>query len=584
MAILKRLLTDNIISNTTNNILSFLTATQKKKGVNVILLLLLSAFLDVLGLTSIIPIVYIAQDMSVIEGNYYLNTLYQFVGIQDKLSFLLFLSFLLVVIFLLKNTISLYIQYFQSKYAFDIALSISQRQYQYYYNQGYLFSKEIDTGTIIYTICSAPIQFANLYIMPLLFFFIEVVVVLMILIGLFIYSPSLVFFLGLVLIPSFLIIYMWTRNKVKRLGDEKDKILPKSLGSAIEGVKGLVDIKLFNKEQDFLDKYSRYQKRINDIEVLNTNVYGKIYQKMNEVILAMGIFALFLFAVIFREYQSDLLLMLSIMATAAIRVMPSVNRIVNALMVIKQFSFLNERLGHLKLTKVSSFEKIKKMTIKESIQGKDISYKYNEEGEWVLRNIYFHIKKGETIGFIGKSGSGKSTLLYIILRFLKEAAGGIYVDGKQLTKEANMAFQKNIGYVRQDVFIRDASLESNITMNIQGEQKEIERLNKVISQAALGDLDIALDHEIKENGANLSGGQKQRIGIARALYKNAEILIFDEPTSALDEKTEQRILDTIRKLKSLGKTIIIVTHKKSTLKYCDKVYQLSDGSIKEEPV
>jgi ABC-type bacteriocin/lantibiotic exporter with double-glycine peptidase domain len=198
-----------------------------------------------------------------------------------------------------------------------------------------------------------------------------------------------------------------------------------------------------------------------------------------------------------------------------------------------------------------------------------------------LIDINISIKKGEMIGVIGTSGSGKTTLLNLILQFLASEDGQIKVDNQVLNKDNAGSFQKILGYVRQDVFIKDASMMENIAFDRHDIDKE--RVLKAIEEAHLSDfleeLPDGLDTMLGENGANLSGGQKQRIGIARALYKDAEILLFDEITSALDSNTEQAITKSIANLANLNKTVIIVAHRISTLRYCDRIYELKDGEV-----
>ncbi|NJN77970.1 MAG: ATP-binding cassette domain-containing protein [Saprospiraceae bacterium] len=188
------------------------------------------------------------------------------------------------------------------------------------------------------------------------------------------------------------------------------------------------------------------------------------------------------------------------------------------------------------------------------------------------------------IGIIGASGSGKTTLLNLVLQFLESEDGQIKVDNQVLNKDNSGSFQKILGYVKQDVFIKDAPMMENIAFDRHNIDKE--RVLKVIEEAYLSEflaeLPDGLNTMLGENGANLSGGQKQRIGIARALYQDAEILLFDEITSALDTETEQAITESIANLAKLHKTVIIVAHRISTLRHCDRIYELKDGAIVRE--
>jgi ATP-binding cassette, subfamily B, bacterial PglK len=199
------------------------------------------------------------------------------------------------------------------------------------------------------------------------------------------------------------------------------------------------------------------------------------------------------------------------------------------------------------------------------------------------KDISFKIKVGETIGVIGSSGSGKTTFLNVFLRLLKESSGNIKVDGNIINETTNALFQKSIGYVQQAVYIKNGTLKENIAFGEMESEIDIQKLKRVLKDAMLEEFVInhpgGYDMLLGENGVMLSGGQRQRIGIARALYKDAEILLFDEATSALDPETEKAIVATIYNLTKLNKTIVIVAHRVTTLEMCDRIYDLKAGEI-----
>jgi ABC-type multidrug transport system fused ATPase/permease subunit len=191
------------------------------------------------------------------------------------------------------------------------------------------------------------------------------------------------------------------------------------------------------------------------------------------------------------------------------------------------------------------------------------------------------MKKGEKIGIIGSSGSGKTTLINILLKFHNNYEGTIKIDNTVLSDSHLKSWRKLIGYVKQDIFLMDASILDNITFNDSNPDQT--RLKSAVEQSSLTSfiesLPEGLNTKIGERGSSLSGGQKQRLSIARSLYRNAEILIFDEATSALDNQTEQEVSDAIDQLSNTQKTIIIIAHRLTTLKNCDRIYELKEGKI-----
>jgi ABC-type multidrug transport system fused ATPase/permease subunit len=191
------------------------------------------------------------------------------------------------------------------------------------------------------------------------------------------------------------------------------------------------------------------------------------------------------------------------------------------------------------------------------------------------------IKKGERIGFVGVSGSGKTTLMNLLLRLYSEDSGEIRVDGQALTDAHTRDWRKLIGYVKQDIFLLDGSIRENIIL--ADPEPDEDRLRLAVKQASLDSfvnaLPSGLETLVGERGSNLSGGQRQRIGIARSLYRNAEVLVFDEATSALDNQTENEVTEAIDALSETHKTIFIIAHRITTLRSCDRIYELKNGRI-----
>jgi ABC-type multidrug transport system fused ATPase/permease subunit len=221
------------------------------------------------------------------------------------------------------------------------------------------------------------------------------------------------------------------------------------------------------------------------------------------------------------------------------------------------------------------------LTFERSIEIQDLCYQYPGSVEFSLCNISLSIKRGMSIGIIGKSGAGKSTLADVVLGLLTPSSGAILVDGINI-HENNTAWQQLIGYVQQDIFLLDDSIRRNIAFGLPEDSIDTKRMNGVVVESQLEEfissLPDGLNTQLGERGVRLSGGQKQRIGIARALYRNSSTLIFDEATSALDNETESEIVSAINNLKGT-RTIIVIAHRLSTTEHCDRVIELTDGGI-----
>ena len=213
----------------------------------------------------------------------------------------------------------------------------------------------------------------------------------------------------------------------------------------------------------------------------------------------------------------------------------------------------------------------------------NVSYRYNIEDSFMLKNISQTIAKGSRIGIIGITGSGKSTLLDIIMGLLIPTQGVLAVDGVVITERNLKSWQRHIAHVPQVIFLADTSIEENIAFGISKNNIDHDRVRQAAEMAQIGktieSFSNGYDTQVGEHGVRLSGGQRQRIGIARALYKQADVIIFDEATSALDSDTESVVMNAIENL-SENITIIIVAHRISTLKNCTHIYEICEGSIR----
>lgn len=369
-----------------------------------------------------------------------------------------------------------------------------------------------------------------------------------------------------------------------KIGYDRNELFPKVTSCISESMTAFPDVKLSNKENSFLQRYREMQHRLNMLDALNLGFFVKIPTKSNDVVFALGIMLVFFAAFIFKNNSDEILSILSVFALAGYRFLPSVNKMMGATLSMKNLSFLKEEFEGVRNKKLVEFEEVERLRFNDKISFSNLSYHYPDSGAKVLNQFSLEINKGETIGIVGESGSGKSTLLNIVLRLLTETEGKVSVDGQELIGNLNARFQKSIGFVQQQVFIKDGTLIDNVAFG--EENPDLSKVEKALEHAMLQD--FLQDHpegwqmRLGENGVKLSGGQRQRVGIARALYKDADILVFDEATSALDMETEEAIKETISALTGSDKTIFIVAHRITTLDSCDRIIELEKGKIKRE--
>jgi ATP-binding cassette subfamily B protein len=227
-------------------------------------------------------------------------------------------------------------------------------------------------------------------------------------------------------------------------------------------------------------------------------------------------------------------------------------------------------------------EFVKPMAFHSAIHLDHLSFRYQTDAPWVLRNINLTIPKGSRIGFIGTTGCGKSTLLDIVMGLLKPIEGALKVDDTSIDVVNRRAWQANIAHVPQTIFLADSTIAENIAFGVPKDQIDLERVRQAAAQAQVAQIIEAWPEQynsfVGERGVRLSGGQRQRIGIARALYKKADVIIFDEATSALDNETEESVIQAIENLRS-DITILIIAHRLTTLRNCTQIIELGNQGV-----
>jgi ATP-binding cassette subfamily B protein len=224
---------------------------------------------------------------------------------------------------------------------------------------------------------------------------------------------------------------------------------------------------------------------------------------------------------------------------------------------------------------------------KESIKLENLSFQYNSEGITVLKNLNLTLEKGKRYGFVGTTGCGKSTLLDLIMGLLKPSNGYLKIDNQVINDKNQRSWQVIMAHVPQAIYLSDTSLAENIAFGVEVDKIDMKRVKEAAEKAQIAETIEALPQKYKtfvgERGIRLSGGQRQRIGIARALYKKAQVIVFDEATSALDNETELAVMEGIENLAD-DLTILIVAHRVTTLKSCDKIFRMDKGEVVEEGV
>ena len=376
----------------------------------------------------------------------------------------------------------------------------------------------------------------------------------------------------------FPLILFLTKKYTYTLGQKRESLNLALMRVVTENLKGIKEFLIYKRASFFIGSFNNIKSKLVNVEF----IYLSLQECTRHSIEFIGIAILIVIISItgFSTDGQDILLILGVYAIAFVRVLPSLNRITNYLSRLKYGLPSAEKINSYYSNKsINVLEDLNETSFNSIIEMKDVFYKFKSQKNYILENINIKIKKNQTIGIIGESGSGKTTLTNILMGLLKPSKGKIYVDDRDITLN-KLTLQNKIGFVAQDFFALDETIFKNIVFS----DKKI-KLSKIkfalknsLLYRAMQKKQLDLRQSIGEFGIKVSGGQLQRINIARALYRNPEILILDEPTSALDEENRVLLGDIIKRLKN-KMTIIIISHQDNLIKDCDEIYKIIDKKI-----
>ena len=488
-------------------------------------------------------------------------------------------------VFIIKSIFVTLLNYIQSKYIWSIVSDFSRRVFNTYLFKSYAFHLDSNSSKLISTTHNEVNQVANGIVGNIIFLISDFILAVGLITLLIFIQPAGILFVAPLLILFIVLFLSLTKKYVNKWGlarQKFDQIRMKHLNQGLQGIKEVI---IYGKEKYFANEYALKTKQYSDMRALE-NFIQKAPSTFIEFIGAAGISLLIIYLLLNGVDPNEIIITVGVFAAASFRLMPSVNRVASVIGGIRFSLAALETLNQvlIKENKVNKISDIQKNQFSDfvKIEIKDLNFNYSSTKTSVLKNINISINKNQSIGIMGPSGSGKSTLVDLLLGLLDPTNGYIQVDERDISDFKN-SWRSSIGYVPQDIYMLDDTISKNIAFGVDKEHINKEQLENTIELAQLNTLIDGLpdgyETVIGERGARISGGQRQRIGIARALYNDPDILIFDESTSSLDQETEDQLMRDIGKLHGT-KTIIIISHRASTVSNCDYIYLLKDGKIK----
>ena len=569
-----------------------LTVPLKRWGIVLLILTLIGAVVETLGISVILPLVQVMMTPDVIRQYEFVQKILNILHLSSDKELIWLVGFFAIFVYIFKNLYLLFLTYVRTKYACKVQRELAVEMMESYMGRGYPFFLNTNTSELLRGMGES---IANTYqaLYHALKLLAEALTVTCICIYILWTDIMMALAVGVLIVLCLGIVILGFRKWAKRCGEINYKYAAETNKVLLQVFHGIKEVLVMHRQQYFVDRYQeKYIKRQKGI--IGQALASESPTYIIEAMCVTGLIIAVCIRIAFSVDTAIFIPQLAAFAVAAFRILPSLGRIsIN----VNQFMFcipgINDTYNNFKKVRehrttvdkkvVEIQEHRQEIKFTENLCLKDVSWCYPGSDKQILDHINITIERGESVAFVGASGAGKTTLSDIILGLLIPQNGAVLVDGIDIQKIPEQ-WAYMIGFVPQNAFLMDDTIRSNVAFGIGEKEINDEMVWKALEQAQLKsfveELPKGLDTLIGERGVRFSGGQRQRVVIARALYFNPDILVLDEATSALDTETETAVMESIEALQG-HKTLIIIAHRLTTIRNCDTIYRIEDGGAKQ---
>lgn len=561
---------------------SFFSKKRKIQTFLLIILMVVSSFAELISIGVVIPFIGFLVSPDVFFEKEYLKFIFLYFNIQNEEELLLPLTAFFCFAIVIAAILRILLLFIQTKLSYFIGGDLNYLIYKKTLYQPFEVHISRNSSEVISVLTSKTNTVVTQFIVPIYTILSSFLVIIFILSALLYVDLVSTFFLFFVSGFLYLILIVLTKNKLKKNSNTINAEQTKVLKNVQEGMEGIREI-LIDGTQNFYANVFRASEFNLRKSWSSTSIIGASPRLLIE---ALGILLITIIAY-FLKIKGGIDAAIPILAAIALgsaRILPLMQQVYGSISYIRNAkASLREvlKLLNQKLPDIKDLDK-ERISFANNIKIRNLKFHYKNSTNLIFENANMIINKGDRVGIIGPSGTGKSTLVNIIMGLIKITSGQLLIDNKQILENNIRSWQKNISHVPQFIYISDSSILENIAFGMDYKNIDHDRVIECAKKANIDDFINSLENKyntkLGERGIKISGGQKQRIGIARALYKNSNLIILDEPTSALDEKTEKEVMSTIYNISS-ELTVIIIAHRKSTLKQCNKIIEIKDRKI-----
>lgn len=547
-----------------------------------------AAFFEALGVGMVLPFVRLLEHPQLLDEHASTRAVKQFFGVTTHLGAVSLAGAALATLFIIKAAYLSFVQHRQSRYVHGREVEVAGQLVDGYLRRPYTFHLTHNSAELIRIVTNEVGQLHHHVVLPMFIIAVELLSVLVVVGLLVMLEPLVVPGVGLVVGGIAVGFYRSLHRHNLRLGERQREEHTSMTKWVMQGLGGIKEVKVLGIERFFVDSFDRASR-----------VYGRTLAMHNTisavprfVLEAAGVLALASITVALFWLRGDpksVIPVLGALAVAAVRLIPSAARILTSLTLIRYCEPVVDAV-YADLMAVKDGEgddavSPEPLTIERELAVVDVTYTYPNAKNPSLRGVSLRLKKGESVALVGLSGAGKTTLVDLVLGLLVPDQGRLEVDGTALSRERLAGLRRVVGYVPQLVYLSDDSIRRNVAFGVEEGKIDDAKVWAALETAQLAEFvktqSDALETFVGERGVRLSGGQRQRIGIARALYRDPQILVLDEATASLDGTTEREVVEAMERARS-DRTSIVIAHRLSTVRGCDRLLLMQGGEILEE--